>query len=138
MVQKQQKLIDKDLLILSFVLILTEEAYSNGRLQTWKAWQSTFMLAWVTNVTWMCFMSSSSSSSSSSFPFQSSSVSYVGLELGLVYFFTPFPKTIYVLWPLALCMACIQERLLIQRGLWWCAYGSVHNMSAILTAPQHG
>ena len=31
----------------------------------------------------------------------------------LVYFFTTFLKTIYVLWPLALCMACIQERLLI-------------------------
>ena len=41
----------------------------------------------------------------------------------LVYFFTPFPKTIYVLWPLALCMACIQERLLIKSGLWWRAYG---------------
>ena len=39
----------------------------------------------------------------------------------LVYFFTP--KTIYVLWPLALCMACIQERLLIKSGLWWRAYG---------------
>ena len=35
----------------------------------------------------------------------------------LVYFFTPFPKTIYVLWPLALCMAYIQERLLIKSGL---------------------
>ena len=32
-------------------------------------------------------------------------------------FFTPFPKTIYVLLPLALCMACIQERLLIKSGL---------------------
>ena len=42
----------------------------------------------------------------------------------LVYFFTPFPKTIYVLWPLALCMACIQERLLIKSGLWWRAHGS--------------
>ena len=42
----------------------------------------------------------------------------------LVYFFTPFPKTIYVLWPLALCMACIQERLLIKSGLWWSRYGS--------------
>ena len=41
----------------------------------------------------------------------------------LVYFFTPFPKTIYVMWPLALCMACIQERLLIKSGLWWRAYG---------------
>ena len=41
----------------------------------------------------------------------------------LVYFFTPFPKTIYVLWPLALCMSCIQERLLIKSGLWWRAYG---------------
>ena len=41
----------------------------------------------------------------------------------LVYFFTPFPMTIYVLWPLALCMACIQERLLIKSGLWWRAYG---------------
>ena len=29
----------------------------------------------------------------------------------LVYFSTPFPKTIYVLWPLGLCMACIQERV---------------------------
>ena len=36
----------------------------------------------------------------------------------LVYFFTQIPKTIYVLWPLALCMACIQERLLIKSGLW--------------------
>ena len=44
----------------------------------------------------------------------------------LVYFFTPFPKTIYLLWPLALCMACIQERLLIKSGLWWRAYGSCH------------
>ena len=42
----------------------------------------------------------------------------------LVYFFTPFPKTIYVLWPLALCMACIQERLLIKNGLWWPTYGT--------------
>ena len=41
---------------------------------------------------------------------------------GLVYFFTPFPKPIYVLWPLALCMARIQERLLIKSSLWWCAY----------------
>ena len=41
----------------------------------------------------------------------------------LAYFFTPFPQTIYVLWPLALCMACIQERLLIKSGLWWRAYG---------------
>ena len=41
-----------------------------------------------------------------------------------VYFFTSFPKTIYVLWPLALCMACIQERLLIKSGLWWRAYGN--------------
>ena len=41
----------------------------------------------------------------------------------LVYFFTPFPTTIYVLWPLALCMACIQERLLIKSGLWWRGYG---------------
>ena len=31
--------------------------------------------------------------------------------------------TIYVLWPLALCMACIQEPLLIKSGLWWRAYG---------------
>ena len=43
-----------------------------------------------------------------------------------VYFFTPFPKTIYVLWPLALCMACIQERLLIKSGLWWRAYGTIY------------
>ena len=42
----------------------------------------------------------------------------------LVYFFTPFPNTIYVLWPLVLCMACIQERLLIKSGLWWHAYGT--------------
>ena len=42
----------------------------------------------------------------------------------LVYFFTPFPKSIYVLWPLALCMACIQERLLIKSGLWLRAYGN--------------
>ena len=41
----------------------------------------------------------------------------------LLYFFTPFPKTIYLLWPLALCMACIQEWLLIKSGLWWRAYG---------------
>ena len=41
----------------------------------------------------------------------------------LVYFLTTFPKSIYVLWPLALCMACIQERLLIKSGLWWRAYG---------------
>ena len=41
----------------------------------------------------------------------------------LVYCFTPFSKTVYVLWPLALCMACIQERLLIKSGLWWRAYG---------------
>ena len=41
----------------------------------------------------------------------------------LVYFFTPFSKIIYVLWPLVLCMACIQERLLIKSGLWWRAYG---------------
>ena len=35
----------------------------------------------------------------------------------LVYFFTPFLKTIYVLWPLALCMVSIQERFLIKSGL---------------------
>ena len=34
-----------------------------------------------------------------------------------VYFFTPFPKTIYVLWPLALCMAYIQERPMMARIL---------------------
>ena len=33
----------------------------------------------------------------------------------LVYFFTPFPKTIYELWPLVLCMACIQERPMMAR-----------------------
>ena len=42
----------------------------------------------------------------------------------LVYLFTPFPKTIYVLWPFALWMACIRERLLIKSGLWWRAYGN--------------
>ena len=41
----------------------------------------------------------------------------------LVYFFTPFPKAIYVLWPFALCTAWIQERLLIKSALWWRAYG---------------
>ena len=41
----------------------------------------------------------------------------------LVHFFTQFPKTICVLWPLVLCMACIQEQLLIKNGLWWRAYG---------------
>ena len=40
----------------------------------------------------------------------------------LVYFFIPFLMTIYVLWPLAICMACIQERLLIKSGIWWRAY----------------
>ena len=47
----------------------------------------------------------------------------------LVYFFTPFPKTIYILWALALCMACIQEQLLIKSSLWWRAYGMVQNVT---------
>ena len=47
----------------------------------------------------------------------------------LVYFFTIFSKTIYVLWPLALCMACIKERLLIKSGLWWRAYGTYSRQS---------
>ena len=33
----------------------------------------------------------------------------------LVYFFILFPKTIYVLYPLALCMACIQKRPMMAR-----------------------
>ena len=33
----------------------------------------------------------------------------------LVYFFTQFQKTIYVLWPLVWCMACIQERPMMAR-----------------------
>ena len=49
-----------------------------------------------------------------------------------VYFFTPFPKTIYILWPLALCMACIQERLLIKSGLWWRMYG-ICNFQYVIT-----
>ena len=56
------------------------------------------------------------------------------ISRGLYIFFTPFQKTIYVLWPLALCMACIQERLLIKSGLWWRAYGS--NRSARGHAPS--
>ena len=57
----------------------------------------------------------------------------------LVYFFTPFPKTIYVLWPLALCMACIQEWLLIKSGLWWRAYSRLFQFSTkhIFMIPKH-
>ena len=49
----------------------------------------------------------------------------------LVYFFTPFQKTIYVLWLLALCMAYIQERLLIKSGLWWRAYGRSNSLLTV-------
>ena len=44
-------------------------------------------------------------------------------------FFTPFSKTIPLFLRrffqnfLSFCMACIQERLVIKSGLWWCSYG---------------
>ena len=53
-------------------------------------------------------------------------------------FFTPFSKTISLFSRrffqkiLSLCMACIQERLVIKSGLWWRAYGSVHNVKNTL------
>ena len=46
-----------------------------------------------------------------------------------MYIFTPFPKTISLFLRrffqkiLSLCMACIQEQLLIKSGIWWRTYG---------------